>query len=159
MWPSLSEEVKQFVKETLFLCLDNEPIRPIRNLISDTLGEVGSSLLLINEWPEFIQTIWQLFATEKHELIEDGLKILSTVFTYVVEHFYPFDNVLYEIFIKCLSVSNKTILISTIRAVGHYVSFAESDHCRKFEGLMRNLVDSVFSLLLMDEKLVSLSFI
>lgn len=162
LWNELTPEVQQQVKQLLFAALSNENDSAIRHQICDAIGEIGGTLIehqdqfnqnqpSQNKWPELPGLIMQLLSCPTENLIESGLKILATLFTYASETFVKEKDALSNIFRGGLGNASKNIKLATMEALGSFVEIVEPKHTKKFEELIPLMLEATYALLNEDE--------
>ena len=159
-------QVQTEVKQILFTALSNENDSAIRHQICDAIGEIGGTLMehqdqfnenmqpSQNKWPELPAVIMQLLSCPSENLIESGLKILATLFTYASETFVKEKEALLNIFRGGLTNTSKNIKLAALEALGSFIEIVEPKHTKKFEELIPALLESVYALLTEDENYV-----
>lgn len=166
LWNELTPEVQQQVKQLLFAALSNENDSAIRHQICDAIGEIGGTLIehqdqfnqnqpSQNKWPELPGLIMQLLSCPTENLIESGLKILATLFTYASETFVKEKDALSNIFRGGLGNASKNIKLATMEALGSFVEIVEPKHTKKFEELIPLMLEATYALLNEDETYVN----
>lgn len=170
IWNELNAQVQTQVKQVLFQALGNENDSAIRHQICDAIGEIGGTLMehqdqfnqsnqaSENKWPELPGMIMQLLSCPSENLIESGLKILSTLFTYASETFVKEKDALLNIFRGGLTNNSKNIKLAALEALGSFIEIVEPKHTKKFEELIPTMLEATYALLTEDENYVSLYF-
>lgn len=165
IWSELNPEVQAQTKALLFSALSVEEDSAIRHQICDAIGEIGGTLLehqdpfnqnapSKNNWPELPGMIMQLLSCPSENLIESGLKILSTLFTYAAETFVKEKEALLNIFRGGLMHKSKNIKLAALEALGSFIEIVEPKHTKKFEELIPVLLEATYALLTEDETYV-----
>jgi len=167
IWSQLNQQVQAEVKQILFTALGNENDSAIRHQICDAIGEIGGTLMehqdqfnenlapSQNKWPELPGVIMQLLSCPSENLIESGLKILTTLFTYASETFVKEKEALLNIFRGGLTNTSKNIKLAALEALGSFIEIVEPKHTKKFEELIPALLEAVYALLTEDENYVN----
>jgi len=156
LWESLNAESQALVKQALFSALETEAKSNIRHQICDAIAEIGGSLIedaTQNRWPELIGLIWQLLGANRNELIESGLKILATLFTYASDSFKSNKSELQTIFASGMQSDSAPIQEASISALGAYIEVVEHKECKDFEQLIPQILATIIALLAKDEDL------
>ena len=107
-----------------------------------------------NRWPELPGIIMQLLSCPSENLIESGLKILATLFTYASETFVKEKEALLNIFRGGLSNGSKNIKLAALEALGSFIEIVEPKHTKKFEELIPLMLEATYVLLTEDENYV-----
>lgn len=166
IWTELNPQVQTQVKQILFQALGNENDSAIRHQICDAIGEIGGTLMehqdqfnqgtqpSENRWPELPGIIMQLLSCPSENLIESGLKILATLFTYASETFVKEKEALLNIFRGGLSNGSKNIKLAALEALGSFIEIVEPKHTKKFEELIPLMLEATYALLTEDENYV-----
>lgn len=102
VWGNIPEENQKYIRETLFACLYTEKINSVRNLISDSIGQIAGTIMSINvnNWPNFIENVFTLLSNPAEESIVSGLVILENFFSYCPELFEKVNDQLVTVFAK-----------------------------------------------------------
>lgn len=162
-WYKINAQTAKIVKDEIFLALRDEPTSLVRYQICDFVGEIGGTIMNIDDdeaekvsnehknWPELIKLIMELWGSKIDTMMEAALKILATLFTYVSDSFIPYKNDFYSIFktgMECASLDIKT---AAIEAMGSWLEIIETKHSKLYEDLVPLLMETVLFVLAKDE--------
>ena len=152
VWESITPEVQANVKTCLFNNIETEQNSIIRHQVCDAIGEIGGTLVQskTNQWPELIPQIYQLLANSRNELIEAGLKILTTLFTYASESFKNNQADLFTIFKQGMIKEDNKIREAAIESLGSYLEVIDTPESKRFEELIPLMLETTYNLLTND---------
>lgn len=167
-WHRISAQTATFVKNEIFVILSKEPESLVRYQICDFIGEIGGTILNIDEeeaknvpqenktWDELMQRIMELWVSKIDTMMEASLKIMTTLFTYVSDEFLKYKTDLYAIFKNGLEHNEIKIKVAAIEAMASWLEIIDSKNTKMYEDLVPLLMNTILYILAKDEDRVSL---
>lgn len=144
LYSKVAEATRQKFKTDIFHILHAEQDRDVRRQISDTIGEVGGSLLsntavaeacgTTNQalWPQLLDNVLELYSLGDEKSLESALNIFSVLFLYISEMLGEKHEQIALIIQKSMEVQNRRIQMLAIQTLGSLITTLSSKEVKKY---------------------------
>ncbi|XP_076938844.1 uncharacterized protein LOC143607196 isoform X1 [Bidens hawaiensis] len=149
VWNSLTQSTQSTVKSVLIICLQNEEAKTVIKKLCDTVSELASSLLFVeNSWPELLSFVFKCVSCDRSKLQETAFLILAQLAENVGDVLVPYIKDLHAVFLQCLNTSGSSdVQIAALCAVVNFIQCLSSGDRDRFQDLlpamMRTLTESL----------------
>lgn len=162
-WTKLSGQTAKLIKDEIFIALTKESSGAVRNQICDLIGELGGTIINIEEedadklpeestsWPELMKRIQELWLSNIDTMMEAALRIMATLFTYVSDEFMQYKSDLYTMFKNGMEHNTIEIKAAAIEALSSWLGIIDSKTCKLYEDLIPLLMNTVLVVLAKNE--------
>lgn len=166
-WLKIGGQTAKTIKNEVFIALRDEPTKAVRYQICDLIGELGGTILNIDEedgknasqdhktWEELIKMIMELWFSKIDTMLEAAFKIMSTLFSYVSEEFLQYRNDFYTMFKAGMEYSSLEIKAAAVEAMSSWLEIIDSKYCKMYEDLIPLYMETVLFVLAKDEDKVN----
>jgi hypothetical protein len=144
LYSKVSDPVREQFKKEIFIILHGEADLDIRKQISDTIGEVGGSLLsnktvadacgVSNEalWPNLLANVMELYSLGDEKSIESALNIFTILFLYISEKLGQRSDEIGALIQKSMEINNRKIQMLAIQTLGSLITTLSSKEVKKY---------------------------
>ncbi|GIX66248.1 karyopherin beta [Babesia caballi] len=119
MWKAVTNETKAFFKQSMMQCLQDEPVKTVRNNACDTIADLCISSLEPDEWPELARCTIQLIQHANPAYKKSGFKLLGECFSYFAEDLAPHLGDVLQLTKASLLDQNSEVRTETICAIAN----------------------------------------
>ena len=126
------------------MTLHGEQADDIRKQISDTIGEVGGSLLSNNHvaeachttnellWPNLIDNVMELYSLGDEKSLESALHIFTVLFMYINDKLSSRTDQISSIIQRAMELPNRKIQMLSIQTLGSLITTLSSKEVKKY---------------------------
>ncbi|CBZ53225.1 putative importin beta-3 subunit [Neospora caninum Liverpool] len=103
VWKHLGETERSQIKQILLHCLDTEKNKLVRNNICDTISDLASDLIPIDQWDDLGQVLLAMIQSGVPVKQQTGLKILSEIAPVLTEQLAAAAPIVCKIICACMA--------------------------------------------------------
>lgn len=135
-WERLSVENRQDFQNQIFVVLENESQKHIKQSVALMIGR----LYRVYPWRECLPTVYDMIASDKDHRILSGLKILSEIFESgdYSQHKTKF----HELFTKTIANPNHKVQKAAIAALALFCNNHDEQHVKIFKDLSGGIFEA-----------------
>ncbi|XP_067929323.1 importin-4-like [Watersipora subatra] len=151
-WMSLSEEMRNGLKESIFDVLTGEQQSPVRNSLAQLIGTIAHHCDDINEWPQLLSFLEGNIKSENEGSRQIAMAVLKTVSAEAPVQLQPMLGTVLNICEHILHDSSLTVSYYAILVLSNLVDEVSSSEMKQFSDLVPRILEVIQTLASEDEE-------
>ncbi|KAK9862045.1 hypothetical protein WJX84_012004 [Apatococcus fuscideae] len=147
LWTKCSPDIQNATKEELLKCIRDEQDRPTVRKVCDTVAEFAMTIFEAPGWPELLPFLFHCAQSRDARLVEGSLLMFAQLAPQLAPVLRQYLATLHEVLLACLSHSDSTVRLASMRAATNFIQELDEADRSKFQDLLPPMLSAMGAVL------------